>query len=133
MARALKVCPCTGCDAHDSSCPELVQTGRCDRCSKAAEQRRGSASARGYGRAHRLGFRPKVLLDQPLCQCDDTSHGHTAPCLIPSTVADHWPRDRRELVRLSLNPNDPRYGRGLCTSCHNKHTADAQPGGWNTR
>jgi 5-methylcytosine-specific restriction protein A len=131
--RALKVCPCTGCTAHDNSCPELVATGRCQRCNQAAEQRRGSANARGYGRAHRLGFRAQVLRDQPLCVCTDEQHGHGPKCLIPSRVADHHPLSRRELEQAGLNPNDPKHGRGLCDSCHNKHTADAQPGGWNAR
>jgi 5-methylcytosine-specific restriction protein A len=48
-------------------------------------------------------------------------------------VADHWPRDRRELERLGLDPDDPQHGRGLCASCHGKHTAKTQPGGFNAR
>jgi 5-methylcytosine-specific restriction protein A len=65
--------------------------------------------------------------------CDDQAHGHGPQCLAPSTVADHYPRDKRELQALGLDDNDPRYGRGLCKTCHDKHTAQAQPGGWNTR
>jgi 5-methylcytosine-specific restriction protein A len=49
----------------------------------------------------------------------------------PSVVADHWPKSRRDLVDLNLNPDDPANGRGLCTGCHNAETAQNQPGGWN--
>ncbi|MEU6709988.1 hypothetical protein ABZ897_00800 [Nonomuraea sp. NPDC046802] len=54
---------------------------------------------------------------------------------MPSTVADHHPLSRRELVARGLDPDDPQYGRGLCTSCHGKETAanPEQAGGWNRR
>jgi 5-methylcytosine-specific restriction protein A len=45
--------------------------------------------------------------------------------------ADHWPLSRRELVEQGLDPDDPKHGRGLCTSCHSRSTAREQPGGWN--
>lgn len=48
----------------------------------------------------------------------------------PSVVADHWPLSRRELVARGLDPNDPRYGRGLCADCDRAQTARRQPGGW---
>lgn len=134
MPRAMKVCPCLGCTAHPGSCPQLVHTGRCDPCRGAAEAKRGTAAQRGYsGRAHRLGFRAGVLARDPLCTCTDETHGHGPRCYTPSTVADHHPHSRRELIELKLNPNDPAHGRGLCKACHDKHTAIAQPGGWNAR
>lgn len=127
MPRALKPCSTVGC-------PELVAKGRCSTCQGEAERRRGSARARGYGRAHQTRFRPGVLRKHPLCMCTDqtrtATHHHGPECLAPSTVADHWPRDKRELQRLGLDDNDPRYGRGLCKVCHDHHTARAQPGGW---
>ena len=95
--------------------------------------RRGSARAQGYGRRYEHHFRRLVLLRDPLCVCGDQAHGHGPRCLLPSTVADHHPRDKRELRRLGLDDDDPRYGRGLCASCHSKHTAATQPGGWNVR
>jgi 5-methylcytosine-specific restriction protein A len=52
---------------------------------------------------------------------------------VVSTVADHWPVDRRELVARGMNPDDPSGGRGLCASCHGKETAIHQPGGWANR
>lgn len=51
----------------------------------------------------------------------------------PATVADHYPRSRRELVERGLDPDDPQHGRGLCSSCHGRATAQHQPGGWNAR
>jgi 5-methylcytosine-specific restriction protein A len=50
---------------------------------------------------------------------------------MPATVADHWPKSRKQLEAEGLDPNEPSYGRGLCASCHGKETAKHQPGGWN--
>lgn len=124
MPRALKTCSTPGC-------PELVASGRCTAHQQQAEQRRGTARQRGYGRAHQLRFRPGVLRRDPLCVCEDQAHGHGPRCLAPSTIADHWPRSRRELVAAGADPNDPANGRGICKLCHDRHTAVAQPGGWN--
>ncbi len=123
MPRALKTCSQVGC-------PELVEKGRCDSHKREAEQRRGTATERGYGHRHRESFRKAVLRRDPLCRCQDAHAKHCAG-YAASTVADHHPRDRRELERLGLNPNDPQYGRGLCAPCHGWHTSQAQPGGWN--
>lgn len=111
--RALKVCSQPGC-------AELTDSGRCGECGAEAEKRRGTARQRGYGKAHHR-FRQGVLAKYPVCVLCYTQ---------PSTVADHYPLDRRELVAQGLDPNDPVNGRGLCASCHNKYTAEAQPGGW---
>lgn len=126
MPRALSVCP-------TPSCPNLTAGGRCEDCAKAAEVRRGTATERGYGSRHRTRFRRGVLRRDPLCVCTDEAHGHGPQCLAPSTVADHWPLSRRELVAAGADPDDPANGRGLCASCHNRHTAQAQPGGFAAR
>lgn len=126
MPQALKACSTPGC-------PELVESGRCPDCQGKAEARRGTARQRGYDRKHERSFRTKVLTNNPLCVCTDTDHDHGAQCLRPSTVADHHPLSRRELVDAGLNPNDPEHGRGLCKGCHDQHTSVAQPGGWNAR
>jgi 5-methylcytosine-specific restriction protein A len=139
MARAMKVCSCVRCDAHEGSCPEIVAAGRCTACDTAADKRRGTSADRGYGTTHRNQFRRAVLRRDPICVCTDTAkteaHNHGARCYAASTVADHDPLDKRELIRLGLNSNDPRYGRGLCASCHSRETAanPAQRGGWNVR
>lgn len=125
VPRALTVCSTKGC-------PEITSGGRCPHCDREADKRRGTATERGYtGRGHRIGFRRAVLRRDPTCVCTDTSHNHPVPCGQPSTDADHHPLSKRELVARGLDPNDPRYGRGLCHSCHGSSTAQHQPGGWN--
>jgi 5-methylcytosine-specific restriction enzyme A len=113
-------------------CPEYTTRGRCDEHRREAEQRRGSARQRGYGRGHEQRFRPGVLARDRTCVCGDETHGHAAPCGRPAVHADHWPLDRRALVARGLDPDDPQHGRGLCPPCHSRHTAAEQPGGWNT-
>lgn len=123
MPKALRVCSQAGC-------PELTDSGRCTAHRKAADRERGTPAQRGYGTAHRRRFRPGVLLRDPICVCEDQAHGHGVQCWQQSTVADHWPLDRKELVRRGMDANDPAHGRGLCAGCHGKHTAEAQPGGF---
>jgi len=123
MARAMRVCSKVGC-------PVLVPSGRCAAHLHEANKRRGSAAGRGYGHQHRGRFRPGVLKRDPLCVCVERHGHHANQCLLPSTVADHWPLGRDELVLQGLDPNDPAHGRGLCKACHDWHTSQAQPGGW---
>lgn len=125
MPKALKVCSCMGCQAHPGSCPQLARTGRCERCDRTADRARGTSHQRGYGSTGHQRFRAAVLRRDPVCQIPG--------CTQPSTDADHWPRGRDELIRLRLDPNDPRYGRGLCATDHKRETAKHQPGGFNLR
>ena len=121
MARGLKVC-------STPRCPNLTPGGRCDTCQAEADQKRGSASKRGYGHKHRTLFRPRVLAAANyLCEL------RLPGCTSIATVADHHPLSRRELVEAGMNPNDPKHGRALCKSCHDRETATHQPGGWNQR
>lgn len=115
--KAMSVCTVPGC-------PALTAGGRCPEHQRAADQARGTAAQRGYGRQHRIRFRAKVLARDPVCVICRQE---------PSVVADHYPMDRRELVAKGLNPNDPQYGRGLCKPCDSRQTAERQPGGWNAR
>lgn len=127
MPRAMHPCPTPGC-------PEPVPAGHshCPEHRAAADRKRGTARQRGYDGRHESKFRPGVLRNHPQCQCtpDHPAH-HGQPCPEPSTVADHWPLDRRVLVERGMDPNDPAHGRGLCASCHGWQTAQHQPGGWN--
>lgn len=127
MPRAWSPCPTPGC-------PEVTPPGqgRCQDCKAEAEQRRGTAKQRGYGKAHRSRFREGVLARDCYCVCRGCD-SHAGLCAKPSTVADHHPLSRRELVAQGMDPDNPNNGRGLCESCHNKSTAKLQPGGWNAR
>lgn len=107
------------------NCPQIVDGGgRCDQHQRDAERHRGTAHQRGYGTTAHQAFRRDVLAK---------NDGICSVCqLAPATVADHWPRSRRELEAAGANPNDPRHGRPLCHNCHSVETAQHQPGGWNT-
>lgn len=111
------------CSVH--GCPEIYPAGEGSRCSKHrrhADRQRGTAADRGYNDAAHQVFRNAVLEANPICvMCE----------LAEATEADHYPRSRRELIALHLDPNDPRFGRGLCARCHSISTAQLQPGGWN--
>lgn len=108
----------------DPTCPHLrPRGGDCPdghgRAQRRASQirtdaRRPTASRRGYGATHRTRFRGPVLQRDPICVlCREA----------PSTVADHHPLTRRQLVAQGLDPNDPKHGRGLCGPCHSAETA----------
>lgn len=114
--RGLQTCSTPGC-------PELVPNGRCPTCKAKADKRRGNSTQRGYGRRHRDRFRAGVLAKHPVCVICRKAK---------TTVADHYPLDRRQLVAKGLDPDDPIYGRGLCAPCDSTQTAARQPGGWHT-
>jgi len=109
------------CSIH--GCPEIYASTEGSRCAKhrreAEQARRPEGSP--YATAGHRRFRTTVLQRDPICvQCG----------LALSTVADHHPHTRKELIALGLNPNDPQFGRGLCKTCHDRHTAATSPGGW---
>lgn len=107
--------PCT-----TPGCPNLTPTGRCPECRAAAENRRQSGAAK-YGTRHRTAFRPAVLAKNA---------GRCIDCDAPATIADHSPRDRDELQRLGLDPDDPQYGEPRCKPCHDRRTALTKPAGF---
>ncbi|KAK2701921.1 hypothetical protein QYM36_019422 [Artemia franciscana] len=89
-----------------------------------ADRSRGTATERGYNTRGHQSFREAVLTRDPICVLCELRH---------STIADHHPISRRDLIAAGMNPNDPQYGRGLCKPCHDRATAKNQPGGWNAR
>lgn len=97
--------------------------GRCPTHAQAARAKR--VDNKPYSTKAHQGFRTSVLRRDRICVIPG--------CTKRSTVADHHPRTRRELVALNLDPNDPQYGRGLCTHHHNTHTARTSPGGWHAQ
>lgn len=122
MARAWSVCP---------RCPEPVpKAGMCARCRAASDKDR-RPEGNPYSTAAHLAFREDVLAKHPRCVCPGDCDEHTGWCGKVSTVADHHPHERRDLVAMGLDPNDKDYGRGLCKWCHDRHTARTSPGGWN--
>lgn len=122
--RGYRICSVPGC-------PEFTDRGgRCEDHRRQAEQKRGTARQRGYGKLHEQRFRPGVLARDPHCVCTDEGHGHGTPCGKPSVHADHHPLSRRQLVDQGEDPNDPKHGRGLCHSCHSRSTSTEQPGGF---
>jgi len=115
----MRVCSVSGCPTiHDGP------GSRCTVHEKAADRARGTASQRGYTSRGHQSFRSAVLTRDPVCVLCHTRL---------STVADHYPLSRRELLELGLDPNDPTRGRGLCAPCHSRETAAHQPGGFNLR
>lgn len=107
------------------NCPRVYPDDEGSRCAqhrKQADRQRGTASDRGYNTAGHQAFRRAVLTRDPICRL---CH------LRVSTVADHYPVSRKDIIRSGGNPNDPAFGRGLCALCHNSETAHNQPGGWN--
>lgn len=106
-------------------CPTLYEgtEGRCPTHRREADKARGSSRDRGYNTPGHQAFRTAVLTRDPICVLCGTAF---------STVADHYPRSRKELLALGLDPNNPDAGRGLCKPCHDTSTSANQPGGWHT-
>lgn len=124
-----KVCSTAGCaniiDDTESKCLE---------CRRRKDRRR-TRVRNPYNTAGHQGFRRQVLARDPRCVCPgavdhDGCGKHVGMCARPSTVADHYPYERTELIELGLNPNDPRYGRGLCARCHDTKTGLTRPSGF---
>jgi 5-methylcytosine-specific restriction protein A len=116
-----------------SGCPDFTdQGGKCPDHRREAEQKRGSARERGYGGPGWQSARSLVLDRDPHCTCTDDGHGHDGrACRQPSTVADHYPDERRDLVAAGVpDPDAPRRMRGLCGPCHARSTGTRTPGGW---
>ena len=110
----MKVC-------NEPGCPTLTTKAKCANHARQRDRDRGTATQRGYGAEHRKRFREGVLAKHPLCQRCRRK---------PSTVADHYPLSKRELIDAGMDSNDPQHGRGLCHTCHSVETAAHQPGGW---
>ena len=114
----MRVCSVPGC-------PELYGDGksRCPTHRKEADRARGTTSERGYSTRGHRAFRNDVLMRDPICALC-----HAAQ----STVADHYPLSRKQLIEHGMDPDNPDAGRGLCKKCHDTETATNQPGGWHT-
>lgn len=111
------------CSVH--GCPVIYDgtTSRCPTHVRVADRGRGTATQRGYTSKGHQRFRNQVLTRDPICVLCGVRE---------STVADHYPLSRKQLLDMHMDPNDARHGRGLCKTCHDTQTATHQPGGWNT-
>lgn len=110
-------------------CANPARSGRstCTECrtrtNRDLRTRRGHSADQGYGRGHRQRFRIGVLTRDRLCRI----------CKRKEAVeADHYPLDRKTLVKMGLDADSPEHGRGLCKACHSRSTAltPGQEGGW---
>jgi 5-methylcytosine-specific restriction protein A len=112
----MRVCSVAGC-------PTIYEdtNSRCITHRREADKARGTKHERGYDSRGHKSFRNQTLMRDPICVL---CHARE------STVADHYPLSRRDLIEGGMDPNDPNHGRGLCVSCHNKETAQHQPGGF---
>lgn len=104
--------PCNDCGAptHTSRCPPCEA-----RYQQRIDQRRPSASARGYD-ARWQRTRRRYLREHPTC----------VVCGQPATDVDHIDG----LGPHGPRGHDPTNLRSLCHPCHSRRTARDQPGGW---
>jgi 5-methylcytosine-specific restriction protein A len=124
----MRVCPTIGC-------PQLTEGGRCQDCkSKAAKLRAGHTLHGGGNSPAWRTARARCLRRDRICTCTDERDGHGPRCYAQATVADHWPDSKRDLIAAGVRDVDAQHRlRGVCASCHSKHTAREQPGGWAAR
>lgn len=108
----------------EPGCPQLVAHGYCDQHRKQrrrqSDSRRPSASVRGYDHKWRKNAQA-FLMFHPTC----------IDCGNKATVPDHDPTSRADLLAQGVTDPDAWHRmKPRCTTCHNKRTAQAQPGGW---
>ncbi len=117
-----------------SRCPDIAPPGRsaCDMCRAEADRARRPAGNPYSTKGHRR-FREDVLARDPRCVCTGECGAHVGLCAAVSTVADHYPVERVDLLAMSQDPDDPDRGRGVCAPCHDRKTARTKPAGWAAR
>lgn len=108
----------------EPGCPEMVKRGRCDQHRKqkrrASDQRRPSASKRGYGKQWRK-TRAAYLRAHPICE-DESG------CIERASDVDHIDGKGP----LGPRGHDFENLRALCSHHHKQRTARDQPGGWHS-
>lgn len=107
--RAPATCDAPGCDAET-----LTRY-----CATHGVGYGGAGRAAHYQRRWRQGPRAIVLARDPVC---------TECWAELSSVADHHPTERRDLVLMGVpDPDDPGYLRGVCRGCHNRKSGQSRP------
>lgn len=118
-----KVCSTAGC-------PNLVQSGsKCRDCKRQAERER-RPHGNPYATSGHRRCRRQVLARDPRCVCTGDCGRHEGMCGAPSTIDDHWPYERKQLIEMDLDPNDPKWSRGICKPCHDAKTARTNVAGF---
>ncbi len=107
-------------------CGRVTRLGYCEQHQRErqhqADERRGSAAARGYGSRWRR-VRLQYLARNPLCvRCGDEGRA------VPATVVDHIVPHRGDFGLMWA----PANYQALCVSCHNAKTAQ-EDGGFGNR
>lgn len=118
-----RVCTTPGCGTLHQG------TGRCPACRADADRKR-RPDGNPYTSPGHQSFREQVLATNPRCVCPGDCGHHQGWCGAVATIADHWPHERVDLIDMGLNPDDPKYGRGVCKPCHDRKTARTKAGGW---
>jgi len=114
-SRPRKPCSQPGCSKTTAN------GGPCDAHRRQREARRKEDGNDAYRTTRWQRVRRAYLYDHPWCLL----------CTRAATVADHFPKSRRELLAEGVsNPDESSRLRPLCSSCHNKETARLQPGGF---
>jgi 5-methylcytosine-specific restriction enzyme A len=107
--------PCTvpGCPARATG------PGPCPVHHRQRQQHKHDKAREQYGGAW-PDIRLEYLARHPWCKL----------CPRPATIADHWPRTRKQLLRAGVtDPDLDIYLRPLCPPCHNHASGLATPGG----
>lgn len=101
------VCPCIGCEAHQGSCPTIVDKGRCTRCARSVRRRRGTTTEQGLGWQHQQR-RSELILGAIGTNCPDCGRVMVSAS---EMVADHSTQDRsRPADRVHCRPCSDRQG-----------------------
>ena len=95
---------------------------------RALERDRGTSAERGYNSKRWLSTKRTVKRRDPFCTCTEPNCHNENPdgggCMQVSTDVDHHPEGRKELLARGVkDPDDPKFCRGLCHSCHSRKTA----------
>ncbi len=118
--KAMQVCPTPGC-------PNLTASGRCPGCQQKATRARPTPTSKGYD-ARWARTREAFLRVHRTCECDE--HAALPAVLRPlATEVNH----RDGLGPLGPRGHDWANLQAMTKSCHSRHTAVEQPGGWNDR
>jgi 5-methylcytosine-specific restriction protein A len=106
-------------------CPKLVVRGHCPDHARQRDQRRGTATQRGYDKVHWGPARDAFLREYPLCgmrphnQPPVMSQCHEQGRVTPATQVDHVVPHKGDPAKFWDRANL----QSLCSKCHSAKTA----------